>query len=411
MTEATRHRIARPLRWIFAFVAYWLLFELVSFGALAFLNAHSRRQYVPIHTTSLSEQHRAALERLLTGEASYTAHSPALGWTIRPHGFSNPDNPLYTANSQGLRGDRDYAPTPPVGTIRLSSFGDSFTHGDAVYNAETWQAVLESRRPRLEVPNFGVMGYGLDQAFLRWQEEGRAYSPDVVLIGYMTENIGRHLNVFVPFYNPASIIPLAKPRFRLEQGNLTLLPNPMPDLDDYRRLLEDPEPVLERLARNDHYVSRRAHSSPLDVSAVVRLVKVVRRAMYERRAQEVAGPYDPESEAFMLTTALFDAFVADVRAAGAEPLILVFPNRIDFRQREATGTKRYQPLLDHFDDEGYEFVDLLDAFPPCDEACDLSRIVPAHFSAEGNRIIAEYLERVLVERGTLPVDSAAALLD
>ena len=39
---------------------------------------------------------------------------------------------------------------------------------------------------------FGVPGYGLDQAFLRYLEEGRRFGFDVVLIGFMTENIFRH---------------------------------------------------------------------------------------------------------------------------------------------------------------------------------------------------------------------------
>lgn len=43
--------------------------------------------------------------------------------------------------------------------------------------------------------NFGVSGYGIDQAYLRWEVEGQSYHPDVVILGLYPAEIGRNLEV------------------------------------------------------------------------------------------------------------------------------------------------------------------------------------------------------------------------
>jgi hypothetical protein len=84
--------------------------------------------YAPIGDT-LSAAHREALARIFSGATQYLDHSPELGWTVRRGGAAPP---LYRANAQGFRGEREYAPDPPAGVLRLAAFGDSFTHGDDV---------------------------------------------------------------------------------------------------------------------------------------------------------------------------------------------------------------------------------------------------------------------------------------
>ena len=50
----------------------------------------------------------------------------------------------------------------------------------------------------LEFENFGVPAYGLDQAFLRYQREGRPTHPQIVVIGFMEENIFRDVTCSGP---------------------------------------------------------------------------------------------------------------------------------------------------------------------------------------------------------------------
>ena len=64
------------------------------------------------------------------------------GWTIRPNG----NKAQYKANSKGMRATREYAPRPEPGTVRISAFGDSFTHGSGVPTGFTWEEKLEEAR-------------------------------------------------------------------------------------------------------------------------------------------------------------------------------------------------------------------------------------------------------------------------
>src|SRR5512147_1251033 len=116
-------------------------------------------------------------EDAVRDEDPYFCFDSDLGWCIRPNGVSK--NGLFRANAVGLRGDRDYAPQPPTGVTRIAVFGESFVHGDKVANEETWPHLLEIAAADVEVLNFGVNGYGTDQALLRYRRDGVAYHPQV----------------------------------------------------------------------------------------------------------------------------------------------------------------------------------------------------------------------------------------
>src|SRR5439155_12092273 len=83
--------------------------------------------------------------------------------------------------------------------VRIAAFGDSFTHCDGVANSFTWEYLLERLNPALEVLNFGVGGYGTDQALLRYELEGMAFHPHIAILGFLPENIHRVVSVFRSF--------------------------------------------------------------------------------------------------------------------------------------------------------------------------------------------------------------------
>ena len=56
--------------------------------------------------------------------------------------------------------------------------------------------------------NFGVGGFGLDQAYLRYQKMIREFELPTVLLGFMPENMSRHVNTYRPFYFPGTGLPL-----------------------------------------------------------------------------------------------------------------------------------------------------------------------------------------------------------
>jgi GDSL-like Lipase/Acylhydrolase family len=375
---------ARRLRVrILAIVVAAILVEAIARLGLLALGTRGLR-YEPI-AESLSAADRRALEEVLAGRSRYLDYHRELGWALRPGGERRP---LYHANAEGFRAEREYPAQPPAGTVRVAAFGDSFTHGDEVPFRETWAARLE--RHGLEVLNFGVGGYGLDQALLRYRMEGKRYHPRIVLIGYMSEDLERSVNVYRPFSHPGSQAPLAKPRFRLDHDTLVLVPNPVPTAAGYRRLLDSSTVALARLGADDYFYRTQEHASAWDVLGAVRLGKLALRVLRQADGPIVRGTYNPRSEAFRVTVATFAAFVREVRADGAKPMIVIFPTRFDIQRYWRNRTRSYDALRTVLDSAGLPYVDMVEAFEAC-RHLEPSVLAPHHYSTLGNARVAAYL--------------------
>jgi hypothetical protein len=149
---------------------------------------------------------------------------PELGWAPRP----GSNRPPYAYERSGIRAtdaQADYAEKPAGPALRVAVFGDSFTNGIGAEFGDTWATQVERQAPagRLEVLNFGVAAYGIDQALLRYRKLGRRFAPDVVVLGLQLENMSRNVNVMRPFYHKVTELPFTKPRFVIRNGGLDLL--------------------------------------------------------------------------------------------------------------------------------------------------------------------------------------------
>jgi hypothetical protein len=393
---------------VLVLILIYFSFELFSLLGLWLLKNVRHVEYNPVLASSLCPVDRKTLEDLVACKTTYLLHSPALGWTIKPKGYWFD---LYRANSQGIRADRDYQPFPGSNAVRIATFGDSFTHGEEVKNGDTWQEQLNRLDRNLEVINFGVGGYGLDQAFLRYQRDSVCYHPQLVFIGFMEENINRLVNVFRPFYTPG--IPLTKPRFMIKDNQLVLLPNPMEDLDDGKKLLYDPERFLSEFGANDFHYTTGLKDGPLDFSPSVRMLKLLYHQIAFRYLEEVDrsiyknGTFNTASEAFRICSKLLDAFCRDVQKHKALPLIVLFPNRADIERYRQYKTKVYAPLVSYIRSRGYRFVDLSDAFEKYAASKRIDELfLVYHYSSLGNAIVAQFLLDYLRENH---LDSASAL--
>ncbi len=392
-------RMRRAFHWAALVLVVLLAGELLGLLGLAALSKLRGLKYDPISEVELPRRTRERIGALLAGQAAYVAHSPTLGWTLRPGGASG----LYRANAEGLRSDRDYAAAAPPGVLRLAAFGDSFTHGDGVANDETWERQLEALDPQLEVLNFGVLGYAPDQALLRYEQDGLRYRPRIVLLGVMPENVVRIVNVFRPFYSSRSDLPLAKPRFLLEGESLRLLPNPLPSLSDYAALIRDPAALLPRLGAHDYFYRTRARPGPFGFYAPVQLARLFLQQRRLRPADQVfrQGAYNPDSEAFHLLVRLTVEFDRVARAHGALPVVLLLPDRSDvLRSRDSRAPRRYEPLRAALARSGRPWFDLLDAFRE-PSAGSVDELVRGHYTREGNALVARTIREWLASSGLL----------
>jgi len=382
----------------------WGFVELACLGGLWALARYKNLDYSPELVRTLSEKHRGILDSYLAGQPSYLIYSPPLGWTIRPHGTSS----LYHANGQGLRADHDYPPAPPPGRLRVAAFGDSFTHSSDVADDAAWEVDLERLEPRLEVMNFGVPGYGVDQAYLRYQQEGARFQPQVVLIDYMSDNINRVVNVYRPFYFYKSGLPLTKPRFVVRGGKLVLVENPIQSLAGYRELLDHPDAKLDELGQHDFFYQRRNQRSRFDFLPSVRFAHVMGEQYTEPILQ--GSVYNTRSEPYQVTAGIFDAFYREALAHGSLPILVFFPDKRDIRAfREGRG-KVYQPLLDDAEKKGHRHLDLLDGFARYGKDAELNELAHVHYTRRGYGMAAQWILDYLRANGlTTPEGVQAAL--
>ncbi len=134
-------------------------------------------------------------------------------------------------------------PDPTKFTACVSLYGDSFTWGAEVDNEDAWSNVLSSLLG-CRVENYGVGGYGTDQAYLRFKLNIQDKSK-VVIMGFLTENIFRNINQFRNLLYPNHRYAL-KPRFILDKdGNLELIPLINVSKNEYILLVKEPDKYLK----------------------------------------------------------------------------------------------------------------------------------------------------------------------
>ena len=341
------------------------------------------------------------IHKLLEGGQLFVVDS-VLGWRYRSGYATARDQ----TNSRGLRSAREYSAVPADSVVRVAAFGDSFVYGNEVDNANSWTALAEQAYPRLEVLNYGVGGYGNDQAYLRFLADGRALSPRIAILGFAPTDFGRLVNVYRRFLSNHEL-PLVKPRFVLgARGELELVPSPVRAPADYARYLDRPDAVVA-LGRRDAWYEPAVYENPLyDVSATVRLltglwVKVRRRYIDGDRLVR-DGLFNRASTAFIVQDALFESFATKARAAGMVPLVIVFPDWESLVRRQNGRLPIFAPLIEDLQARGIDYLDLTDAFLARGMAQrpDDWFMPFGHYTPSANRLVAEWLGPQLLARAS-----------
>jgi lysophospholipase L1-like esterase len=356
--------------------------------------------------------------RPLTTRGSIIRFDPGLGWAKPPLAQGWLHRPEYDVhldvNAHGLRGpDRGHG--KPPGTRRILLLGDSFTEGFAVREEKTVRAALESLLRASgcgtwEVINGGTMGYGTDQEYLFFQEEGRRYQPDIVVLMFFYNDLNGNLTT------------RGKPYFTVEDGGLVLhgSPVPAPAAGEWTRR---PEP-------------RQAKVPPWHGSMALRLLSertaqgnprlhrfLARTGLVDAaRAQELPAdfwPFGPGhreevAEMWRRTEGILTALRADVEAAGARFAIFYIPDETEIddrvaelsRQRYGMGPRWWRSgrVFDHL--HGISIERDMTLLDPRQAFLDERRrgaqaYFPedGHWNEDGHRVAAEVLGRALRYQG------------
>lgn len=336
---------------------------------------------------------RAVFLRALAGEMD-----AELGW--RPHAADlAPGGYRVSPAGEGL--------TTPC----LSLYGDSFTFGDEVAPALAWGNLLTARLG-CRVDNYGVSGYGTDQAYLYFQrqhQQARDRAP-VVILSHLSENIVRNITQDLGLIYDTTMA--LKPRFVSEpDGTLRLVPIPRlrpEDYDTYRRDLRQLFPE-EYLAPGHSRLSKRQPFFPytLRLPWLLTYKRLYASLLFYVRTVPpwFAELYDAAhpAQALAVTRDILLHFAHATRQYGKRPLIFVIPTARDLLYFQSTQQWSYAPLLVAL--HAQERVQAINLGPLllakladrdlCTFFCTNALTRSGHYTAEGHRLLAEVAWDVL----------------
>ncbi len=273
-------------------------------------------------------------------------------------------------NSQGFRGKREYEIEKPAGVRRIVALGDSFFFGWGVKDNETFAAKLEQKNTNLEVINLSVAGYGIDQILVAYRSIGKAYHPDIVLVGIFPEDFWRATRSF-------SDSGYAKPYFYLSENKELILNNV-------------PVPKQFKLNANQfpEVIKRNPIENMLIYSSVYRSLK---RGFIH--FQKSLGWTDPETTVgWILGREILIHLVQEIHEMNARPiLVVVSPDRwMETEQNESI----YLALLRFAQREN---IELIDTVPVLRQAVKKSKLTDyyihndGHWTERAHQLVADLL--------------------
>jgi hypothetical protein len=341
---------------------------------------------------------RAAVDAYLSSSSSFLVYDPYLGWSHRPNARTS--DLLHRTNSAGLRADREYGHEMRSGMFRVAMFGDSFILGSEVDQSDAPGAQLERllklRGLDAEVLNFGVGGFGFDQAYLRYRRDGSQYDTSVVVQGLQLENIGRNVTIFRIVAVPATVIPFSKPRYVLRNGTMELVNQPAVRAEDVPATLANFRkwPLAKYEASYAERYERHWYTPSLLISTLVEVWNTRNGA----QTPDASGLYAVDGEGMNITVRLLEAYRHEVTSTG-KPFVLVYLPRAETISAGLTG--RPDPWQAHRDRlRGFTIVDPSPAMVRYAKEHGIASLIPGHYSSAGYRIVAEALADALLPLAT-----------
>lgn len=316
-----------------------------------------------------------------------------LGWTYQESAEAKDGR--YRTNSLGARGTREYPAAPAAGMTRVLCFGDSFVWCEEVADDHAWPFLLEQVDSKIEAINFGVGGYGTDQAFLRYQSLGRELGADVVVIGLLLENIGRNVNRYRPFWSLTTWLARAKPRFILEDDGLRLIPQPFESEQELLASVLDGS-VVPKLSQHEFWSGPNVWTGEL--SSLARLA--MGYLAYSRRQERVLW-LETSREPYRVSLAILEAFHRMAMEDGASLApVVIFPSRDDLVGLTERNDRYWAQLVADLEARDIPVLDLTGPLAETyvethAEGNPRALFAGWHLSKRGNTVVAETLHNFI----------------
>lgn len=294
-------------------------------------------------------------------------------------------------------------PDPNEHQSCVSIYGDSYTFSNRTTPKESWSNQL-SIRLNCRVSNFGVSGYGTDQALMRFRENHKD-SAKIVLLNHFVDDIPRNVSQHwgTRFTTEQQSFQF-KPRFILnDKGVLEKVPLPDFSFEEMQDLRRQPEKYLKHdyFLPGSHYGSLR-FQFPYSL-LVVRTIFSHSKFKAIFRGEPVHAAYyreDHPSNSLKLTAEILKAFDKEAKFKGKTPIVTVIPFSTDFDYFRKNGKWSFAKLLDMLKEDGIEVVNLGAEIEKELKGRDQHYLYAGegHFNANGDLLIAEIIARYITTK-------------
>ncbi len=314
-------------------------------------------------------------------------------------------------NASGFRSDFEFDKTRPVSDrFRILMFGDSYTAGDNVSNADRYSDQL-GQLLNAEVQNYGVSGSGTDQHLLIYRKFARDVEADLIVLCVQIDSFHRiqvsHRPVIDRVTRRRLLVP--KPYFRMADGRLDLQHVPVP-----MERPADTGHVDVAAGKNgdgalagmrDWYLNipglKQLRHAPLIEEWGTRLIQ----EMKKRRGHPYPDILSAETPGWRLMEAIIRQFAAETRP---RPIVIVPIPTPEFFQdgREPVYQKLFQRL-----DAPAQGVHVCDVSTPLVRLPWATRQklgyeIGGHFTPMANRLVAQHMAEFIKTRGLVPAARA-----
>ena len=337
----------------------------------------------------------AAVQDPLPYEQYLKRRDPLLGWPY-PAQFGQ------DLEVNGAQRNPFFPNGPGEGSC-ISLYGDSFTAGgDTSSSDKNWGNVLSSLLS-CYVANYGVGGYGTDQACLRFEGNTRDPSP-IVILGFHTDDVLRNLTRIRDLQNYERWYAL-KPRFVLDTGGeLRLVPIPDLTEDQYLRsvgISGELYPLANENFQPGGPAGAVALEFPYSISVTANLLR-----FHGFRARRL---HRPEWMEFLevghrlhgleIAVGISQRFVDLALRRGKAPLLVILPHPLDFKYFQGHAIWPYQNVVDGYSSASIPYID----FGPYLLALAAEQGTPVetffgptgHYNDAGNAAVAKFVRQRL----------------
>jgi len=339
---------------------------------------------MPRDWDKVAQYHQKLLDQA-SNELSFQIYDDLIGWTNGPNRRSA--DGLYWSSSEGIRAPHAGVSFGDSGVKkRIALVGDSNTFGQEVPYEDTWGYFLQKTLgAEVQVLNFGVAGYGIDQAYLRYEKDVRPWKPRIVIFGFVSGDAIRSMVVY-PFIKFPWDTPFSTPRLIESDGVLKRVnvPSLAPETIFSRKAISE-LPFLEydigyQGSDWEEGLIRHCYLARLFVS------------MFPRWSAEKP---DVSEETVSVNASILKEFVRLSTQSGSIPIVVFFPQKAELTALDSKRPHTPLPIGKRvLQAADIAFTDIT----PCLLEMDpVDRFVPSgnHYSPQGNAKIANCLDEVV----------------